>query len=77
MALRKILRTHEVLDLTGLKRATMYRRIAAGTFPEPIRLGPRSIGFYADEIEEWQAACARGTDSARGRRLRRARRSAA
>jgi len=77
MALRKILRSDAVLEVTGLKRATMYRRIAAGTFPEPVRLGPRSIGFYEDEIAEWQTACARGTDSARGRRLRRARRNAA
>ena len=25
-----------------------------GTFPAPIRLGPRAIGFYEDEIEAWQ-----------------------
>lgn len=71
MALRRTLRTDQVLEITGLKRTSMYRGIAAGTFPEPIRLGPRTIAFYEDEIADWQASRARGTDSARGRRLRR------
>lgn len=29
----RLMRLNEVLDLTGLSRATLYRKIQAGTFP--------------------------------------------
>lgn len=78
MALRKTLRFPDVIDATGMKRATVYREIAAGRFPEPVRLGPNTVAFYEDEIAEWLSTRPRGTDSVRGRRLRRAgRRTAA
>ena len=70
MPQRKVLRTHAVLEATGLSRGTLYRLIADNKFPQPLRLGPRMIGFYEDEIEAWQEARPRGTDSATGRRLR-------
>jgi prophage regulatory protein len=75
MALRQMLRAEEVLKRTGLGRSTMYRRIAAGTFPQPQRLGPNSIRFYEDEVQKWIDQQGRGTDSARGRRMLRARTS--
>lgn len=41
---------------TGLSRAEIYRRIAAGAFPRPVRLGERAIAFDASEIDAWIAA---------------------
>ena len=38
---------------TGLSRSTLYRLIAAGAFPRPIKLGPRRVGFRADDLEKW------------------------
>ena len=35
---RRILRRDEVSKLTGLARATIYKKVADGSFPEPIRL---------------------------------------
>jgi prophage regulatory protein len=42
--------------MTGLARSTIYERIATGGFPKPIHLGPRSVGWIADEVEDWIAA---------------------
>ena len=53
---RAILRTAEVLELLGLSRTTIWRRVQAGDFPAPIRLGPpgsRAIGWRSEEVEEW------------------------
>lgn len=40
---------------TGLSRSTIYARMAAGTFPQPVHLGPRAVGWFEDEIESWLA----------------------
>ena len=55
------LRRRQVESRTGLARSTLYRKVAEGTFPKPMRLGPRSVGWLADEIETWIAA--RATES--------------
>ena len=38
---------------------TIFRQIAAGTFPCPIRLSPNRIGWLKSEIEAWIAARAK------------------
>jgi prophage regulatory protein len=50
---RRILRLPEVMHLTGLARSTVYLRIAEGDFPKQIRLGPRTVGWSSDAIEQW------------------------
>lgn len=42
-----------VLARTGLSRSEIYRRLAAGTFPRGVRLGPRTLAFCSDEIDAW------------------------
>jgi prophage regulatory protein len=49
----KILRTPEVLSLTGLSRATIWRKEREGTFPARIKLGENSVGYKSDEIFSW------------------------
>ncbi len=48
------LRRRAVEELTGLPRSSIYERIAAGTFPKPVPLGGRSVGWAETEIIEWQ-----------------------
>ena len=48
-----ILRRPEVEHLTRLSKATLYRLIKSGTFPRPIRLAPRAVGWLRQEIDEW------------------------
>ena len=50
---RKVLRVAQVEDATGLSRATIYRKMNDRTFPIAVRLGDRAVGWYADEINEF------------------------
>lgn len=47
------LRLPDVIRLTGLARSTIYRLMAAGLFPEPVRLGPRAVAWRRSDIERW------------------------
>ncbi|HEJ7997833.1 TPA: AlpA family transcriptional regulator [Serratia liquefaciens] len=49
----KLLRLAEVKGRTGYSRAWIYKLIAQNRFPQPIKIGPRSIAFVESEVEEW------------------------
>lgn len=46
-------RIRDVVRLTALSRPTLYRRIAAGRFPPPVRLGGRACGWAAQALQRW------------------------
>lgn len=48
-----ILRLPAVQSAIGLSRSTIYLRIAEGTFPRPVSLGARAVGWLQSDIEEW------------------------
>ena len=48
-----ILRLPAVKARTGLSRSTIYLRIKDGTFPTPVNLGARAIGWLETEIQDW------------------------
>ena len=48
-----ILRLPTVKARTGLSRSTIYLRIKQGTFPAPISLGARAVGWVDSEIQQW------------------------
>jgi prophage regulatory protein len=48
-----ILRLPSVKASTGLSRSTIYLRISQGTFPKPVKLGGRAVGWVQTEIQEW------------------------
>jgi len=49
----KILKLKEVMDCTALSRSTIYKYVSEDTFPKPIPLGARSVGWLDSEVEEW------------------------
>jgi prophage regulatory protein len=51
--MRTVLGLPEVKARTGLSRSTIYFRIAQGSFPKPISLGGRAVGWLEAEIQEW------------------------
>ncbi|GBQ24808.1 phage transcriptional regulator [Gluconacetobacter sacchari DSM 12717] len=53
---RRVLRRSEVEIKTGFKRAHIYKLMKAGTFPRPIRIGIRAVGWDSDEIDRWIVA---------------------
>jgi len=48
-----ILRRKQVEARTGLSRSTIYHHIKAGTFPRPIPLGPRAVGWLESDVSNW------------------------
>jgi predicted DNA-binding transcriptional regulator AlpA len=52
-----ILRLPVVKTRTGLSRSTIYLRIAQGTFPRPVALGGRAVGWLEAEIQNWVQQC--------------------
>lgn len=46
-------RMKDVIRITSLSRPTLYRRIAAGRFPQPVRLGGRACGWTSDALDAW------------------------
>ena len=51
-----ILRRKQVEARTGLARSTIYERIKAGTFPAPISLGEKAVGWIEAEVDAWLQA---------------------
>ena len=59
----KLLRLSSVKSVTGLSKSTIYARIAEGTFPKQIPLGPRLVVWVESDIQNWiteQVSAARG-----------------
>ncbi len=48
-----IQRLPAVKAITGLSRSTIYLRVAEGTFPKPVSLGGRAVGWLEAEIQDW------------------------
>jgi prophage regulatory protein len=51
-----ILRLPSVKALTGLSRSTIYLRISDGSFPKPVSLGARAVGWPEHEVAALNAA---------------------
>ncbi len=49
----RIIRLKEVIDSTGLARSSIYKYIAEGTFPKPVSLGDRCVGWVESEVHDW------------------------
>ena len=49
----RFLRLPEVRDITGLKKSSIYARIAEGSFPAPVPLGGRAVGWIEEEVIQW------------------------
>jgi len=51
-----LLRLSDVCVRVALSRSTVYKRVAEGTFPAPIRVSERSVRWRAEDLDEWQEA---------------------
>lgn len=43
----------KVQELVGYSASHIYRMVAAGTFPDRVRLGPARVGWRTSAIAEW------------------------
>jgi len=49
----RILRLPELERTIGLKHSAIYKLIAEGKFPKPVKLTGRSVGWFEDEVDEY------------------------
>ena len=62
----KFLRVHDVCDMVGLGRTTIYVLEKQGRFPQRISLVGKAVAWQESEIKEWMASriSARGQQQA-------------
>lgn len=58
----RILRRREVTSRLGVSSTTLHRLMRAGTFPRPVPLGARAVGWLAHEVDAWLDARVRARD---------------
>jgi prophage regulatory protein len=51
----RLLRLGDVKALTGLSRTRLYLFASMGTFPRPVRIGPKAVAWRLSEINTWIA----------------------
>lgn len=51
-----LLRLPAVKTFSGLSRSSIYLRVSQGTFPKPVPLGPRCVGWPENEVAAVNAA---------------------
>lgn len=54
------LRQPQVLTLVPISKATLWRRVTAGTFPAPLKLSARVTVWRVEDVRRWiQEQCMR------------------
>ena len=49
----RLLRLPSVLAKVAMSRTELHRRITAGTFPKPLKLGMRTVAWTEASIDDW------------------------
>lgn len=61
----KVLRRDAVLAQLGIGRSTLYKWVADQTFPRPIKLGGKTVGWLTSDIDAWLNKCVQERDEVR------------
>lgn len=49
----RIIKLTEVIRITGLSRSSIYRKLNEKSFPVPVPLGHKAVGWVEDEVQQW------------------------
>jgi len=49
----KILRLPDVIERVGFSRSSIYAFVDNGTFPKPVKIGIRAVGWLDSDVEDW------------------------
>lgn len=50
---RSLVSIKEVIEIVGLSKATIYRKIAIGKFPDSKKIGAKTVRWAVTDIESW------------------------
>jgi prophage regulatory protein len=53
VSLDRFVRLREMLQITGLPRATVYELMAKNLFPKNYRISPRLVAWKAGDLATW------------------------
>ncbi len=53
-----LLALRELCELLSISRSSIYKWLSEGDFPQPIRIGGRSIRWRVEDIEAWKDSLA-------------------
>ena len=67
----RFMRLHEVLELTGLSRSSVYRLEKLGLFPSRYAIGPKAVGWLDKELFDWVKSRRRPEEGRPQKRTRR------
>jgi len=57
------IRLPRVLQLVGLSRASVYERVANGSFPSPVPVGSGRVAWVESEVRRWMSDCVARRDT--------------
>ena len=49
----RLIKLTEVEAKVGFRKSSIYQRIAEGTFPRPVKIGPNAVAWPESEIDAW------------------------
>jgi prophage regulatory protein len=52
----RMLRLPDVVKRVGLGRSSIWKMVKAHTFPMPLRLAQRAVGWPSEEVDQWVQA---------------------
>jgi prophage regulatory protein len=52
--IRQMVSINEVLKRVPVSRSTLHRMVREKTFPQSHEISPMRVGFFLDEVIEWQ-----------------------
>lgn len=64
----RLLKVNEVIETVQISRSRIYRMIAAGDFPAPVKIGPKSIRFRDSDVDEWLESLSTHSDLVKDRK---------
>ncbi len=57
----RLMRLQEVLEMCSISRSELYRQIADGRFPRPVKVGLRAVRWWQSEVDDWRDGLPRTT----------------
>ena len=54
-AVPQMISIRDVLRRVPISRSTLERKVKEGTFPKMYSIAPMRVGFFLDEVLQWQA----------------------
>ena len=49
----KLVRLPRAMEISGLGKSSIYFGVKTGTFPAPVRLSARAVGWREEDLDKW------------------------